>query len=686
MTHLGTWNTYFVRTNTTTPYVNGLGADACGHFKVYYEYQASNSRYKVNVECYLRRNPQQEDESGHISHLLYPVSGNIRSTVNGTNGAQVNYNKDYSYVSSQSLSLELITTQIFYVYPDTSTGKSSVSFSGRLYCSMYGGGTTATRTCSHTWSLPTVAVSSSISNNTSSSSRINFGSNVTFTITPPAGSSGLTHTLKYTVGGTEYTIASASSLTSIPYTFPTSLINSYPTNRYPSITVTCTSSNNSTSTTEVYLQVPDTDTYRPTISITLQDMMSNKPSSLNGMWIKTKSLLKGTITATAKNGASISSYLSSISGFSTTYNTSPFTTQALTIAGSRTVTYSATDSRGLTKTSTEAITVVDYTTPSISSAKVERCNSSGTLDESGSYGKVTVTYSVSPLNNGSENKNTKALTVKKDNNTAQTITTSNYSDTISQVFNFSLTETSTNTFTFTLTDIFGSTTYTYTIGTAFKTVSKRAGGKGIAFGKIATQDGFDCNMNATFRGTINNYTLADACARGVKTRSSVGDLGWGTNNTYVADLGMLAYWNGRYNGSSSNLAYCNKGAFGDIVTHSASEFSSPAYSTGNVTCTKTSGNSVINSAVYYQYGKVVTIHVVFKTSGGTTTAGNNAWVGTISGVSKPMAVVTGAGYYGNQPYMINIDSSGNMTIRALTTTLTSNSDNRNISVTYVTNN
>jgi hypothetical protein len=28
----------------------------------------------------------------------------------------------------------------------------------------------------------------------------------------------------------------------------------------------------------------------------------------------------------------------------------------------------------------------------------------------------------------------------------------------------------------------------------------------------------------------------------------------------------LGSWNGRYSSSASNLAYCNKGAFGDIVT------------------------------------------------------------------------------------------------------------------------
>lgn len=58
------------------------------------------------------------------------------------------------------------------------------------------------------------------------------------------------------------------------------------------------------------------------------------------------------------------------------------------------------------------------------------------------------------------------------------------------------------------------------------------------------------------------YTLGAACERGVKTLTSVGTLGWGTNNDYLPDLAMLARWNGAHSGTSSNLAYCNKGAFG----------------------------------------------------------------------------------------------------------------------------
>ncbi len=58
------------------------------------------------------------------------------------------------------------------------------------------------------------------------------------------------------------------------------------------------------------------------------------------------------------------------------------------------------------------------------------------------------------------------------------------------------------------------------------------------------------------------------------TKNSAGDIGWGVTADRGKALAMsaIAYWNGAYSGTASNLAYCNKGAFGDIVTHSASEF------------------------------------------------------------------------------------------------------------------
>lgn len=70
------------------------------------------------------------------------------------------------------------------------------------------------------------------------------------------------------------------------------------------------------------------------------------------------------------------------------------------------------------------------------------------------------------------------------------------------------------------------------------------------------------------------------------TRSSAGDLEWTTTtegNSKVIMKSALAFWNGRYGNSASNLAYCNKGAFGTFATkNSLSTSDLPAASVNDV--------------------------------------------------------------------------------------------------------
>lgn len=66
---------------------------------------------------------------------------------------------------------------------------------------------------------------------------------------------------------------------------------------------------------------------------------------------------------------------------------------------------------------------------------------------------------------------------------------------------------------------------------------------------------------------IGNGTSA-VTTRKIINITTKGNLGWtsATNNgTHIPTLNTLAYWNGRYNESSSNLAYCKKGEFGDAA-------------------------------------------------------------------------------------------------------------------------
>lgn len=61
----------------------------------------------------------------------------------------------------------------------------------------------------------------------------------------------------------------------------------------------------------------------------------------------------------------------------------------------------------------------------------------------------------------------------------------------------------------------------------------------------------------------------------VKNNTSVGTIGWTSGaaaNAALVTVNSIAYWNGAYSGTSSNLAYCKKGEFGSIVTKNTSDY------------------------------------------------------------------------------------------------------------------
>ena len=464
---LGDWGTYYKNSGTATP---SEGIDTQNRWSISYEQDLVNGITTVYVQPYLKIY-----SSGGISSS---ISALISTTINSVTKTQTISKSNAGY--SPGYEYQYGSTQSFKI-THANNGTAQCIFSGSMTIS----GTK--RTASHTWDLPTINVASTITNNTSNSTRIDFGANVEFSIVRPNDT--ITHVLTYEVNGTVYTIGTSIG-TSILYSFPLDLINSYPSNSEVSITVTCTSSNGTIATTTVYLQVPSS--YVPTVSLAISDV-GTVPSGW-GIYVKTKSKIKGVITASGTGGATIKGYSASANG--QTFSTKGFTTSELSSSGTLNISAKATDTRGRVTEANKSITVYDYSAPTYVKIEVIRCDASGSEDNDGNYGKVICQYSISSC----DSKNFKLLQVSY-GSTTKTFPLSSYSGTITASVNelFSgLDVTANHTFTFKLIDSFSEISQSYIMPPSFVLVSKLIGGKGISLGQIATEEGFHSHLDSFF--------------------------------------------------------------------------------------------------------------------------------------------------------------------------------------------
>ena len=157
----------------------------------------------------------------------------------------------------------------------------------------------------------------------------------------------------------------------------------------------CTYQIGNQSTRELTLRIPENDDTRPSVSMTLTPVNAFN-SAFDGLFIKGKSKLRATLTATPKYNTKINnfsiSYGSNIAGStnlvgnaSTVFDYT--SNDPLDVYGQLTVNGSATDNRGFTGSVSPVINVIDYAKPRIE-AEVYRCDSSGNQSDNGTYLKI----------------------------------------------------------------------------------------------------------------------------------------------------------------------------------------------------------------------------------------------------------------------------------------------------------
>jgi hypothetical protein len=243
----------------------------------------------------------------------------------------------------------------------------------------------------------------------------------------------------------------------------------------------------------------------PSVTMAVSDPTGNL--SRYGAYVATKSKIAVQLTATYRYGASFASAALNANG--QTYNTNPATTDEIASASNTSVSGAVVDSRGVSSnTASTTIAVLAYSPPQINGFVIHRCLQDGTLDDNGAYMRVDYDVAITALNN----INTKALAVQykkrvEQNYTSQAVILSTYSQSGSVVI-----AADTN-FTYdvqlVLTDDFSAVTITLQLSTAFATLNFRAGGKGIAVGKVSETD----NLLELANGwsiKMGNTTLTEA--------------------------------------------------------------------------------------------------------------------------------------------------------------------------------
>ena len=466
---------------------------------------------------------------------------------------------DSSYEYYDSNGSKLIQTRTKTI-THNSSGKASFSFSGSASCNISDdtgvGHNTTLSIGTKTVSLPTINRTSSISSNATSSTE--FGDTINFTIT--RHNSSYTHDITYKMGNQSGTIATGVG-TSTSWQIPASLIEYVTESDRSNISITCVTKIGSTTigsnTITITANVPAS--YVPTCSLAVEVVNEAVPTW--DIYLRNYSRVHGVITASGNTGSTIKSYKTI--GNNETITTQEFITGLLQQNDSETFVTTVTDSRGRTATDSKKISIVNYELPTISSLRIDRCLQDGTLNDEGTYGKVTIDYTINPVEYYAEDVsgllvvegdagdgeiniedvtptlasytpsindmvslqslNTKSISVSVSGNVI-TETPSNYSGT--HTFTTLISGLATNSSyeaTINLTDSITSTMQTFIINPSYITISLLAGGKGVTLGRDAIREGFDVYVNSYFNSK-NNY---------FKRQSIDGTITEKSNNVYI---------------------------------------------------------------------------------------------------------------------------------------------------------
>ena len=476
------------------------------NLKAYYSYTQNTLTNKSEVTVTLKLR--------HNTISATALSGSYLSVA----GNKVTYDgKRISQSSSGVNETTLATKTVTISHNSDGTGSCTIK-ADFVFNGTYGGKYIGTLSLNKTLTLQTIPRSSTFS----VPSIVNTGSSLKIGITP--SSSTFKHKVRFEIDGiSKYTSDWISAgTTSFSYTIPHKWL---PSSTSATMNVYCyTYMSSATSDSDYITRVKKTTTVNVPSSVvpSISSVTPTVVGGLNGKYVQGKSQIKLAVSASGSD-STIKSYIytgQNINGTNSSYTgtSSTKTSSIIQKSGSFTYTVQVKDSRNrLSAKKTVSVNVEPYSAPQISSIKVERCLSDGTISSSGTYAYVTVRSSYSKVDGA--NKRTVILSNSSDNYaTSVTVqSTSNTDNVYSGVYGSGFALGTEYTIKAKITD----TAYSneHEMSTKLKTVERPLNispyGNGVAIGGLSTVTSpiasgkFECNWQTLFKEGVHIDNSSD---------------------------------------------------------------------------------------------------------------------------------------------------------------------------------
>lgn len=580
-----------------------------------YEHQRSGADMQYRVKATI--NPLTGER-----YFGYPI--NLQLTLNGASVLT----QQLKAASPSQWSSAITYTSNWFTVTNKTDGTTTCSF--RIYS-----GSGSSRNVTYSYALAVDPAGSTI---TASDGTLG----VQQTISLTRYSASFTDTISWECGSSSGTIATQSSATSFSWTPAVALAAENTDGSSVIVTLICQTYDGNTLIQERTFSVSETipASVKPSVSLAVSD--HNNLVSTYGAYVQGQSALDIVVTPSLAYGSPIASYAITADGRQ--YTATPTTTPVLSGSGTLAVTAKATDRRGrASDTASQNITVLPWAVPTISNVNSVRCTSSGTEDPEGAYMLVTFDAVIAAL--GNHNSAAYVLQYRQSGAASwASVTLTDYAEQYT-VTGGQVIVAADVSYSFdaqiVATDDFASTTFPASgVGIAFDLMDFRASGKGITFGRVATEDGFVSAMPTTFEDDVQvdgDLNIdGDLTVNGQPIQTTV-DL-----ETDVT--GILPIVNG-------GTGYAG-------------------VETLSVTATRSSGSSSVQSCTAYRFGKVVHLYLLIRTSA-SISAGSVIFEGSING-HYPLTGVSTTAFSGSYVSVGLLRDTGTITIRETIGTIPTN--------------